>query len=96
MSSRTDPHQHSDICKSRGRPSSVPPATTLAALRGARRLTLRDIEHATGVNVAVWSQIERGLMVPQPKHLAALSAVFAVPVSSWRVRFVLETEAVQP
>lgn len=80
--------------KKRGRPSSLAPATTLAVLRRDRRLTLKDLERRTGISVSIWSQLERGLMVPQPRHLAALGLAFGVPVESWRVRFVLETEAV--
>jgi transcriptional regulator with XRE-family HTH domain len=80
--------------KNRGRPSSVAPATPLATLRARRGLTLKELEAATGINVAIWSQLERGLMVPQPRHLAALAHAFDVPLSSWRVRFVLETEAI--
>lgn len=82
----------SGFYKNRGRPSSLAPAVTLANLRDERGLTLKQVEEATGINVAVWSQLERGLMVPQPKHLEALARAFNVPVSSWRIRFVLETE----
>lgn len=82
----------SGIYKKPGRPSSLRPATSLAELRESRGYTLKAIEAATGINVAVWSQLERGLMVPQPRHLAALTDVFDVPVESWRIRFLLETE----
>lgn len=78
--------------KKRGRPSSDRPATPLAALRAARGLTLKDLEQAVGISASVTSQLERGLMVPQPKHLEALALAFDVPVASWRLRFVLETE----
>lgn len=78
--------------KKRGRPSSDRPATPLAALRAARGLTLKDLEETAGISASVTSQLERGLMVPQPKHLEALSLAFGVPVASWRLRFVLETE----
>lgn len=80
------------IYKTSGRPSSLAPATSLAEIRRAHGYTLKAIEVATGINVAIWSQIERGLMVPQPRHLAALAHVFDVPLASWRVRFILETE----
>lgn len=95
MAINPSPASVSGFSKKRGRPSSLPPATPLAALRAERGLTLKDLEAATAINVAVWSQLERGLMVAQPKHLAALSLAFDVPVASWRIRFVLETEMVQ-
>lgn len=60
--------------KKRGRPSSLAPATTLAVLRRDRGLTLKDLERRTGISVSIWSQLERGLMVPQPRHLAALGS----------------------
>lgn len=94
MASARHADPHTLLYKKRGRPSSLPPATTLADLRAHRQVTLADIQRQTGINVAVWSQLERGLIAPQPKHLAALAVVFGVPVGSWRVRFVLETEAV--
>lgn len=86
------PAPASGIYKTPGRPSSLRPATSLVELRRAHGYTLKAIEAATGINVAIWSQIERGLMVPQPRHLAALAVVFDVPLASWRVRFILETE----
>lgn len=71
----------------------MPPAVTLAELRARRGWTLREVQDRSGVNVATLSQLERGLMTPQPRHLAALADAFGVPVASWRVRVVLETEA---
>lgn len=88
----TAPLPISDFSNKRGRPSSLAPATPLAALRTERGWTLKDLREAGGPTPAIVSQLERGLMVPQPKHLAALSQVFGVPVDSWRIRFVLETE----
>lgn len=82
----------SGIYKKPGRPSSLRAATSLAEMRSSRGYTLKAIEAATGINVAIWSQLERGLMVPQPRHLAALADVFDAPLASWRVRFLLETE----
>lgn len=70
----------------------VLPATPLADMRASHHLTLKALETATGINAAIWSQLERGLLTPQPKHLAALAVVFDVPLASWRVRFILETE----
>lgn len=93
MESRAvSPASSSAIYKKPGRPSNAAPATPLAELRRVHSLTLRDVQEATGINVAVWSQIERGLMVPQPRHLAALARVFDVPLAAWRIRFVLEAE----
>lgn len=77
----------------RGRPSLSRPGVGLREVREARGLTLTDLKRATGIGPAVWSQIERGLMVPMPQHIAALSAALDVPPDSWRIRFVLETEA---
>lgn len=86
----------SGFSKKRGRPSSVHAATPLAALRQQRGLTLQELADTTAIGPAVWSQLERGLMTPQPRHLAALAAVFGAPAESWRIRFVLETEHVDP
>lgn len=83
----------SDFSKRLGRPSSLAPATALVDLRRARGWTLKDLAGAGGPTQAISSQLERGLVVPQPKHLEALSRAYGVPVGSWRIRFVLETEA---
>lgn len=88
-------HWHSDdLNSSGGRPSKIPPATPLRDLRLARGLKLKQVEKLSGLPASLLSQLEWGLMVPQPRHLAALGSAFGVPVESWRVRFVLETEAV--
>lgn len=65
----------------------------LADLRVARKLSLRDLQEATGINRGLLSQMERGRLIPEPEHLAALSHALGVPVESWRIRFVLETES---
>lgn len=78
--------------KNRGRPSSLAPAIVLADLRSSRGWTLKDLEEAGGPTPAITSQLERGLMVPQPRHLEALSRAYGVPLDSWRLRVVVETE----
>jgi transcriptional regulator with XRE-family HTH domain len=40
--------------------------------RAARGLTLRDLQGLTGINSALLSQMERGVMEPKPKHFRAL------------------------
>lgn len=55
----------------------------LRELRGDRRLSLRDVERATGgvVSNAYLSQLEQGKRLePGPKYLAALARVYDVPV----------------
>ena len=64
----------------------------LADLRVAKKMSLRDLQEATGINRGLLSQMERGTLLPEPKHLTALSYALGVPVESWRIRFVLETE----
>jgi transcriptional regulator with XRE-family HTH domain len=54
----------------------------LADLRGAKGLSLREVEEATGraVSNAYLSQLENGkIQKPSPKVLQSLSAVYAVP-----------------
>lgn len=66
------------------------PGTPARQIREARGLSLRQLEEQTGINRATWSQIETGRMLPEPQHVAALSAALGVPYEEWRVRFVLE------
>lgn len=56
-------------------------------------MSLRDLQSETGINRAVWSQIERGLLMPGPLHLAMLGRTFGVPVYEFRMRFVVEVPA---
>lgn len=68
------------------------PATDARELRQAREISLRALEALTGINRAVWSQIETGQKLPGPEHIAALSTALDVPAERWRIRFVLELE----
>ena len=57
----------------------------LADLRAAKRLTLRDVEEASGKTVsnAYLSQLENGhISSPHPNILHALSQVYGVPYES--------------
>lgn len=67
-------------------------AIPVRALREARDLSLRQLEELTGINRGVWSQIENGKHLPEPRHIAALSRALDVPAEQWRIRFVLELE----
>lgn len=67
-------------------------AVPVRALREARDLSLRQLEELTGINRGVWSQIENGKHLPEPRHIAALSRALGVPAEQWRIRFVLELE----
>ena len=63
-----------------GRPNELGPL--LADLRTAKRLSLRQVEEATGkaVSNAYLSQLENGkIHKPSPNVLHSLSAVYAVP-----------------
>lgn len=75
-----------------GRPPSLQRGVALRDVRKAAWLSLRDVEEQTGINRAIWSQIETGRMLPEPQHIAALSRVLQVPYEQWRLRFVLELE----
>ena len=60
----------------------LPLGEYLAALRNARRMSLRDVEEGTGKSVsnAYLSQIEHGKIAkPSPNILHSLAAVYAVP-----------------
>lgn len=67
-------------------------ATPVRAVRETRGLSLRQLEERTGINRGVWSQIENGKHLPEPRHIAALSEALDVPAGQWRIRFVLELE----
>lgn len=69
------------------------PGTPVRAVRETAQISLRQLEHLTGINRAMWSQIENGRMLPEPQHLAALSDVLGVPYGDWRLRFILERRA---
>jgi HTH-type transcriptional regulator, competence development regulator len=63
-----------------GRPSEL--GALLANLRTAKRLSLREVEEATGkaVSNAYLSQLENGkIEKPSPNVLHSLAAVYAVP-----------------
>lgn len=60
----------------------LPLGEYLAALRNARRMSLRDVEEGTGkaVSNAYLSQIEHGKIAkPSPNILHSLAAVYSVP-----------------
>lgn len=67
-----------------------PDADPVRAVREAAELSLRQLEDLTGINRGVWSAIENGRTLPEPRHLAALSTALGVPLGEWRIRFVLE------
>lgn len=75
-----------------GRPSKRRAARPVRAVREEREISLRELEELTGINRAVWSQIETGQKLPGPEHIAALSTALDVPAERWRLRFVLELE----
>lgn len=66
------------------------PGTPVRELRKHAGISLRQLEALTGINRAVWSQIETGQKLPEPEHIAALSDALGVPYSEWRIRCVLE------
>lgn len=70
-----------------------PAGTRLRDIRQARDLSLRELERDTGINRGIWSQIENGQLLPQARHLAALSEALGVPPDEWEIRFVLERKA---
>lgn len=76
--------------RSPGRPRRDRAGTPVHAVRRFRRLGLRHLEEMTGINRATWSLIENGKMLPEPRHIAALSAALDVPYEQWRLRVVLE------
>lgn len=52
----------------------------LRNLRDTRRMTLREVEQASGVSNAYLSQLENGKLVrPSPHILHKLSGVFGIP-----------------
>lgn len=58
-------------------------------------VSLRDIEHRAGVSPGVLSQIERGVMLPADRQLAALEAAYGAPLHDWyspRVLVVLQED----
>jgi HTH-type transcriptional regulator, competence development regulator len=70
----------------------------LADLRRAKRLSLRDVEDATGkaVSNAYLSQLENGkIRKPSPNVLHSLSAVYAVPYEALmeKAGYLLPSEA---
>lgn len=80
------------VPRGRGRPSSQPPGIPLRELRVGRGVTLTELAERSGVATATLSQIERGRLLPEPRHVAALSTALDVPYEKWRIRFVLEVE----
>lgn len=58
---------------------------TLRAVREVRGLSLRDVERETGISRAHLSKVERGIEVPKPKTLVALSDHYGVDSSCWEL-----------
>lgn len=63
---------------------------TLREFRRHREFSLRDLERETGVNRATLSMIETGKLIPEQRHLAAISRALAVAPERIRVRLVVE------
>jgi transcriptional regulator with XRE-family HTH domain len=59
------------------------PVSTLADLRRAAGLSLRDVQRETAVKATHLSEIERGRKWPTPEELAALSAFYGVDEEGW-------------
>lgn len=59
------------------------PVSTLADLRRAAGLSLRDVQRETAVKATHLSEIERGRKWPTPDELAALSAFYGVDEEGW-------------
>lgn len=55
----------------------------LREIREDSKRSLADLERATGISGGTLSQIERGLLVPIPKHLEAIERGYGVPPSKW-------------
>lgn len=58
---------------------------TLRELRNLRGISLRQAEVELGFSRAQLSKIERGIEVPTPVHLLALSDLYGVPPEEWRL-----------
>jgi transcriptional regulator with XRE-family HTH domain len=59
------------------------PVSTLADLRRAAGLSLRDVQRETAVKATHLSEIERGRKWPTSDELAALSAFYGVDEEGW-------------
>lgn len=68
----------------------TPAGKSLRELRHEHGLSLRGLQERTNINRATWSRIENGKLLPEPAHIAALSAALGVPYGAWRIRFTLE------
>lgn len=64
------------------------PVSTLADLRRAAGLSLRDVQRETAVKATHLSEIERGRKWPTPEELAALSAFYGVDEEGWTLMLV--------
>lgn len=76
-------------------PTRAPTTAARSSKRSAPRskergLSLRQLQETTGINRAVWSQVERGKLLPTPEQIAALSDALEIPVAAWLIRFQLE------
>jgi transcriptional regulator with XRE-family HTH domain len=58
---------------------------TLRELRHRRGLSIRAVEAQTGYNRASLSKIERGIELPNPAIMLALSDLYGVPPEEWRL-----------
>jgi transcriptional regulator with XRE-family HTH domain len=58
---------------------------TLRELRRRRGLSIRAVEAETGYNRASLSKIERGIELPNPAIMLALSDLYGVPPEEWQV-----------
>lgn len=65
---------------------------SLRDLRRSREISLRELEQMTGINRAVWSQIERGHLLPQSRHLRLLGLALNVPPWSFTLTFAIAVE----
>lgn len=70
--------QHRPVINAPGR---VPVPRTLRELRVARGWKLADLAQASGLHVAVVSQIERGRMAATPDEIAALAAALQLELA---------------
>lgn len=60
-----------------------------------KRLALSDLAERSGVSAGVLSQIERGVMLPPDRQLAALEEAYGAPIQEWyspRALVVLEAD----
>jgi transcriptional regulator with XRE-family HTH domain len=68
------------------------PVSTLADLRRAAGLSLRDVQRETAVKATHLSEIERGRKWPTPQELDVLSRFYNVSSEEWKLMLVQETK----